>query len=58
MFELTGARSTSNTYRLDRFWRNARTFSLHDPIMAKLAIIGGYDLTGEFTMPTPPQSKS
>jgi alkylation response protein AidB-like acyl-CoA dehydrogenase len=58
MFELTGARSTSNTYRLDRFWRNARTFSLHDPIMAKLTIIGGYDLTGEFTMPTPPQSKS
>jgi alkylation response protein AidB-like acyl-CoA dehydrogenase len=57
LFELTGARSTANTYRLDRFWRNARTFSLHDPIMAKLTAVGGYDLTGEFTMPAPPQSK-
>jgi len=50
MFELTGARSTSNRYRLDRFWRNARTFSLHDPIEAKLTMIGGYELTGELPM--------
>jgi alkylation response protein AidB-like acyl-CoA dehydrogenase len=57
IFELTGARSTANTYRLDRFWRNARTFSLHDPIEAKLTMLGNYDLTGEFIMPTPPQSK-
>jgi alkylation response protein AidB-like acyl-CoA dehydrogenase len=47
LFELTGARSTSNRYRLDRFWRNVRTFSLHDPIEAKLTMIGGYELTGE-----------
>ncbi len=57
LFELTGARSTSNRYRLDRFWRNARTFSLHDPIEAKLILIGGYELTGELAMPGPPQEK-
>jgi alkylation response protein AidB-like acyl-CoA dehydrogenase len=51
LFELTGARSTSNRYRLDRFWRNARTFSLHDPIEAKLTMIGGYELTGELPVP-------
>ncbi len=53
MFELTGARSTSNRYRLDRFWRNARTFSLHDPIEAKLSGLGGFELTGESPIPTP-----
>lgn len=47
LFELTGARSTSNAYRLDRFWRNARTFSVHDPSDAALLKIGGNALTGE-----------
>ncbi|AII08289.1 acyl-CoA dehydrogenase family protein [Rhodococcus opacus] len=44
--DLTGARSTSNTYRLDRFWRNARTFGSHDSIDAKNAFIGAFDLAG------------
>lgn len=57
MFELTGTRSTANTYRLDRFWRDARTFSLHDSTDAKLVMIGGYELTGEFQMFGPPQIK-
>jgi alkylation response protein AidB-like acyl-CoA dehydrogenase len=47
MHELTGARSTANTYRLDRFWRNARTFSVHDPTDVKLLIVGAYELTGK-----------
>ncbi|HZU67002.1 MAG TPA: acyl-CoA dehydrogenase family protein [Ktedonobacteraceae bacterium] len=46
MHELTGARSTSNTYRLDRFWRNARTFSVHDATDLKLLMVGTYELTG------------
>lgn len=46
--DLTGARSTSNHYRLDRFWRNARTWSTHDSIDAKNVFIGAFELSGEF----------
>ncbi|GAA5155338.1 acyl-CoA dehydrogenase family protein [Amycolatopsis dongchuanensis] len=46
--DLTGARSTSNRYRFDRFWRNARTFASHDSIDAKNALIGAYELSGRF----------
>lgn len=42
LFELTGARSTSDRYRLDRFWRNARTLSAHDPLDASTALLGRY----------------
>ncbi|OXM73657.1 MULTISPECIES: acyl-CoA dehydrogenase family protein [Amycolatopsis] len=45
--DLTGARSTANKYRLDRFWRNARTFASHDSIDAKNAFVGAAELTGE-----------
>ncbi|WP_113701187.1 acyl-CoA dehydrogenase family protein [Nonomuraea lactucae] len=47
LHDLTGARSTSNGYRLDRFWRNARTFASHDSVDAKNAFVGAYELTGE-----------
>ncbi len=47
LFELAGARATSNKYRLDRFWRNARTFASHDPTDAKRVMIGLSELTGE-----------
>ncbi|WP_459981778.1 acyl-CoA dehydrogenase family protein [Nocardioides sp. AN3] len=47
IFELTGARSTSNKYRFDRFWRNARTFATHDPTDAKSVWVGDYYLTGK-----------
>lgn len=46
MFDLTGARSTSNSFGLDRFWRNARTFATHDPTDHKLIWTGAYDLAG------------
>jgi len=45
--EISGARSTSNKYRLDRFWRNARTLALHDPTDAKNIYIGMYEMSGE-----------
>jgi alkylation response protein AidB-like acyl-CoA dehydrogenase len=32
VFEVVGARATSTSYRFDRFWRNVRTLSLHDPL--------------------------
>jgi alkylation response protein AidB-like acyl-CoA dehydrogenase len=44
--EITGARSTSNAYRFDRYWRNARTFASHDPLDAKNVYIGDYELGG------------
>jgi alkylation response protein AidB-like acyl-CoA dehydrogenase len=47
IFDLTGARSTSAKYRFDRFWRNARTFSTHDPTDAKEVWIGDWYLTGK-----------
>lgn len=36
MFEVTGARSTANHYGFDRYWRDMRTFTLHDPVDYKL----------------------
>ncbi|MCO3066179.1 monooxygenase, partial [Pseudomonas aeruginosa] len=36
MFEVTGARSTHAALRLDRYWRNLRTQTLHDPLDYKI----------------------
>ncbi|MEV7009470.1 acyl-CoA dehydrogenase family protein [Streptosporangium sp. NPDC051022] len=47
IFDLTGARSTANKYRFDRFWRNARTFATHDPTDAKEVWIGDWYLSGK-----------
>jgi alkylation response protein AidB-like acyl-CoA dehydrogenase len=48
LFELTGARSTSARYGLDRFWRNARVHTLHDPVDYKLRDLGRYVLQGTY----------
>jgi alkylation response protein AidB-like acyl-CoA dehydrogenase len=53
MFELTGARSTSTRHGFDRFWRNARVHTLHDPIDYKLRDIGRFVLEGRVPEPTP-----
>lgn len=52
MFELTGASATSARLGLDRFWRNARVHTLHDPIDYKLRDLGRHALTGEFPVPS------
>ena len=52
LFETTGARATHGALRLDRFWRNARVHTLHDPIDYKLRDLGRHALTGEFPTPT------
>jgi alkylation response protein AidB-like acyl-CoA dehydrogenase len=44
MFEMTGARSTAAKYGFDRYWRDLRTFTLHDPIDYKLRDIGNWAL--------------
>lgn len=44
--ELGGARSVVGGKRLDRFWRNARVHTLHDPVRWKFPLIGNYVLNG------------
>ncbi|AGB73364.1 MULTISPECIES: SfnB family sulfur acquisition oxidoreductase [Rhizobium] len=46
LIEFGGARSTLEGYGLDRFWRNARTHSLHDPVRWKYHHIGNFYLNG------------
>ncbi|KQQ40217.1 monooxygenase [Duganella sp. Leaf126] len=52
MFELTGARSTSARYGYDRFWRNARVHTLHDPVDYKIRDLGRHALDGSLPEPT------
>ncbi len=52
IFEVMGARSTAAGYGFDRYWRDMRTFSLHDPIDYKLQNIGNWVLNDEVPMPT------
>jgi SfnB family sulfur acquisition oxidoreductase len=47
LIELGGSRSTLESYGLDRFWRNARVHSLHDPARWKYHHIGNYYLNGQ-----------
>lgn len=44
IFELTGARSTAESYRFDRYWRNVRTHTLHDPVFYKAKEVGDFVL--------------
>lgn len=52
MFEVMGARATASRYGFDRYWRDLRTFSLHDPVDYKLKSIGQWVLNGEAPMPS------
>ena len=45
LFQLCGARATARRTGADRFWRNARTLSLHDIIDKQRALVGK-DLLG------------
>jgi alkylation response protein AidB-like acyl-CoA dehydrogenase len=51
VFDVMGSRATAEKYRHDRFWRNVRTLTLHDPLDYKLREVGDWVLNG--TMPTP-----
>lgn len=52
MFEVMGARATASRFGSDRFWRDLRTFSLHDPIAYKFRDIGNWFLSGEYPIPS------
>jgi alkylation response protein AidB-like acyl-CoA dehydrogenase len=53
MFESLGARATSARYGFDRFWRNARVHTLHDPVDYKIRDIGRFQLLGTLPEPSP-----
>ncbi|MFD0425814.1 acyl-CoA dehydrogenase family protein [Streptomyces parvus] len=52
IFEVTGARATASAEGLDRFWRNVRTHTLHDPVAYKRREVGRHVLIGELPEPT------
>lgn len=52
IFEVMGARATSNKYGFDRYWRNLRTFTLHDPIDYKIKDVGNWALNETLPKPT------
>lgn len=46
LFELGGTSATQAQHGLDRYWRNARVHTLHDPVRWKYHAIGNYTLNG------------
>ena len=52
IFEVMGARATSERYRFDRFWRNVRTLTLHDPLDYKVREVGDSVLNDRWPTPT------
>jgi len=44
IFEVTGTRAANTKYRFDRFWRNVRTHTLHDPVFYKSYEVGNWVL--------------
>ncbi|MBD2731546.1 acyl-CoA dehydrogenase family protein [Nostoc sp. FACHB-892] len=51
IFEVMGASATNAKYGFDRYWRNLRTFTLHDPVDYKIQEIGNWALNDELPKP-------
>ena len=51
IFELVGARSTARKHGFDRFWRNVRVHTLHDPLDHRKKVVGRWLLTGDVPDP-------
>lgn len=47
VFEVLGSRATGKKYGYDRFWRDVRTHTLHDPVAYKRREVGRWKLLGE-----------
>lgn len=52
IFEVAGARATTAKLRMDRFWRNLRVYTLHDPVDYKLKDLGDWVLNGQYPTPS------
>lgn len=47
-FELAGAGTTRRAHGFDRFWRDVRTLTLHDPVDYRYSMVGDFVVNGEF----------
>ncbi|MGQ3089861.1 MAG: acyl-CoA dehydrogenase family protein [Methylophilus sp.] len=52
IFEVAGARATTAKLRMDRYWRNLRVYTLHDPVDYKLKDLGDWALNGKYPTPS------
>lgn len=52
IFEAAGARATASRLGLDRYWRDLRTHTLHDPVDYKRRDLGRYCLADEWPKPS------
>lgn len=52
IFQVMGARATTAQLNLDRFWRNVRTQTLHDPVDYKYQEIGEWVLNERLPQPS------
>jgi alkylation response protein AidB-like acyl-CoA dehydrogenase len=50
IFEVMGARTAATKYRFDRFWRNVRTHTLHDPVAYKVHEVGDWVLNKQIPL--------
>ncbi|MFD4368080.1 hypothetical protein [Rhodococcus sp. NPDC058521] len=46
IFDALGASGVSRDWDLDRFWRNARTVSSHNPTVFKAKVVGDHEING------------
>ncbi|KFW99905.1 monooxygenase [Pectobacterium betavasculorum] len=51
IFEVMGARSATRSHGFDRFWRNVRVHTLHNPTEYKVRNVGLWFLTGHYPEP-------
>lgn len=52
MFDVMGARAAAGPARLDRYWRNLRTHTLHDPVDYKFRELGDWALNHKLPKPS------
>jgi alkylation response protein AidB-like acyl-CoA dehydrogenase len=52
MFDVMGARAAAGPARIDRFWRNLRTHTLHDPVDYKIRELGEWALNHQLPKPS------
>jgi alkylation response protein AidB-like acyl-CoA dehydrogenase len=52
MFEVTGPRATTAALRFDRYWRNLRVHTLHDPLDYKVKELGDWALNDRIPVPS------
>ncbi|MBJ6362438.1 acyl-CoA dehydrogenase family protein [Paenibacillus sp. GCM10012307] len=52
VFEVMGARSAARGFGYDRFWRNVRTHTLHNPADYKLRTVGNWHLNDQGPTPS------